>query len=445
MNLEVVFERAILLAATLSLLASCGGGGEQQITPAMPPAPPPAETIPFKLTDANIAATAGQTVALSEAILQTAQLVIDAIDQARINQVLASSSICPNGSPAHYTLTDKDNDGIPTTGDTIEVSYFHCYQNSVDDIIVGDMAITLSTPASSGDWLGNPSYSASVEFTPSFRVGPLKVNGSLNVAVVRNGLNSTLSASSTTDDDWAVTILADDGKEYKEAAHSIKVSKLLDYSSARAISDLSLVYQSQTLGGQLELDCPALSSYFGTYPDQGLIDVIGFNKDTIRLVPRVFPGNSTLDLYLYPAGNTNVPASAQAVDVWSEFNGGFLWWEPISHPTIYQVGYPSKELDLTDFSLLFARPTQGEAVAADEPMYLQFSHRLDTTRIPPVRLTTSNGTNVPASVEIDGARVTITSQQPLQAGAVYQLSFDGPFHDQNVSNVWLNQIIFVAA
>jgi hypothetical protein len=53
-----------------------------------------------------------------------------------------------------------------------------------------------------------------------------------------------------------------------------------------------------------------------------------------------------VDVYLFAGGNSMVSAVAQGADTWPNFSAGFLWWDALSQPTTYNVGYKSKELNL---------------------------------------------------------------------------------------------------
>ena len=451
MDLTLVFLPAVRAIGAIGvaslLLVGCGGGSGSGSSSSQVSPPPAPETVPFKLTGANMRATGELAVSFSEALLQVTQLVIDAIDQTRINQIAASTTICENGARANYTLTDQNNDGVPNAGDAIRVSYFSCYQSSIDDVANGDLVITLTNPASTTGWDGAKSYAATVQFQSGFGIGGLPIHGTLNVAAIRDGFKSTATATSTAADDWSV-VARINGVDYVEAAKSVQVSKLIDYIAARTYPSLSLTYQSQVLGGSLTINTKPtlpLSSYIGTYPDQGLIDITGANQDLLRFVPRVFPGNSTNDVYLYLAGNTQVTAVAQTTDSWSNFVSGFMWWDPRVQPTVMSQGYLSKELDLSDLSVLFSQPAQVGALIIDPPYYIQFSHQLDQTKLLPTpTLTTSNSTVIPVSMGVIGARVTIFPQQTLTRGDLYTLTFDAPFFDQNVSSISLNPMTFAA-
>lgn len=466
---------ASALFAGISLLSACGGGGgtssggtssaassssssvasssssstASSISSSSASSQAP-EAVPLKLTSSNLQPAGELAIGISEALLQTAQLAVDAIDQTRINGLIVSSSACANGSghSANYTLTDNDGNGKPSSGDTIRVSYTSCYQNGVDDWVNGDMVITLVAPAATTGWDGAPSYAAGIQFISPFTIGSLSqvstVSGTLNVAMVRSGLQSTVSAISSTADDWVTTVNIS-GKTYVEAAKAIQSSKLIDYSSARTYPTLSLTLQSQALGGSLKISTPTqLTGYFGTYPDQGRVEITGASQDLVRYVPRVYPGNSTVDIYLYSVGNTQIPATIQISDSWPNFTSGFLWWDPLTQPVVFAKGYLSKEFNGADFSVLFSNLKQNTSVqTAAAPLYFQFSHKLNISNLPTITLS-GPSTSIPISVSVDGARLTIIPQQPLQSGVQYSLLTYGSFFDQNVNGLQFNGIGFTA-
>jgi hypothetical protein len=432
--------QATLIAPAIiaSLLAACGGGGGSApaITPPTPPpsAPsPPPETIPVTLDSKNFALAAQLTVSVAEAVLQLGMLATDAADQVWASPHSSGSVPCLNGGTLDLAFTDSNADGLLNNGDTIRASFHQCYQSSVNDVVNGDLTVTLAAAAVTASLDGEPSYALDLQFVSPFTLGAGEsqstVSGDITVSLVRDSLTTTLGVASGASDNLNISVVVN-GTTYTEAPRSLKLNKKLDYSAATVELRLAMVYQSQALGGQMTLTTQDyLGGYFNTYPTIGFFNVAGAAPNVARLRAGgqfVIPGNdqSTVDL----SSDSFQTLISSQISPWASFTEGFLWWEPLSYPSVFPNGYAPLSLNVVtpQPALLFTRPVNQGTRPINLPIYLQYNVPIASVPAQFVMLSpvTPAGPNIPVSLSFQGARLVVTPQQPLQPGTIYDLSMD---------------------
>jgi hypothetical protein len=405
------------------------------MTPAVPPpsgtTPPPVETIPVALDSKNFALAAELTVTVAEGVLQLGMLATDSADQARVN---AQTSIpCVNGGTVDLSFIDANTDGQLNSGDVVHATFHHCYQSSVNDVVDGDLTLTLGAAAVTTSLDGEPSYAGDLQFIAPFTLGagtsPTTVSGAVKVSLVRDSLTMTLGVASSASDNLNISVVVN-GTTYNEAPRSLQLNKKLDFSAATVELRLAMVEQSQALGGQLTLTTQDyLGAYFNTYPTIGSFNVAGAAPNVARLRvggQTVIPGNdqSTVDL---SADGFQTLVSSQ-MSPWASFTEGFLWWEPLSNPSVYPNGYAPLSLNTVtpQPALLFSRPVNQGIRNVDLPIYFQYSVPIASAPAQSVMMSPVSppGPNIPVSLSFQGARLIVTPQLPLQPGTMYLVSLE---------------------
>jgi hypothetical protein len=439
-NESIPPTRALLRRSSMALaalaLTDCGGGGGGASTPVpSPPPPPPADTVPFALTTANYGPATELVATVSEAVLQIGQLATDAVDAVLAQPPSLTGIPCANGGTFDLAFTDKNGDGIPNSGDSIQATYHNCFQSSIDDVVNGELSLSLGAAAASVSMDGQPSYSLSLQFGTAFAVGSppaTGVSGSLAVSLVRDSLTTTLGTSSSTADNLNLSV-AVNGKTYVEGPRRLAFTKKLDYSSATYDLDLAMTYQSQALSGSLTLTTPAsMSGFFNTYPIIGGFEIAGAAPNATSLVvggTYVIPGNDQSTITL-SADNFQTTAASQ-INEWASFTLGFMWWDPLSYPGVYPNGYAPQSLStVTPFPAeLFMRPVASATWPANLPIFVQYNVPVPNPSGPLVATLTPvspAGASVPVTTSIQGARIVVTPQQALQSGTTYSFSLDPP-------------------
>lgn len=424
------------VALTTLALAACGGGGGGASTPAPSPPPlPPADTVPLALTTVNYGPATELVATVSEAVLQIGQLATDAVDAVLAHPPSLTGIACANGGTFDLVFTDKNGDGIPNSGDSIQATYHNCFQASIADVVNGELNISLGAAAASVSMDGLPSYGLSLQFGSGFAVGSppaTGVSGSLGVSLIRDSLTTTLDTSSSAADDLKLTVAAN-GTTYVEGPRSLVLTKKLDYGSATYDLDLGMIYQSEALGGSLTLATPAsVSGFFNTYPIIGSFDIAGATPNATSLTvggASVIPGNDQSTIALSANGFQTTVASQ--INEWASFTLGFMWWEPLSYPGVYPNGYaPQSQSTVTPFpAQLFMRPVAGATWPANLPIFVQYNVPVPSLTVPQIAMLTPvspAGASVPVTTSIPGARIVVTPLQALQSGTTYSFSLDPP-------------------
>ena len=418
-------------AVTASLLVACGGGGGSPTTssPAPASAPPSAETVPLTLDSKNFASATQLTVSVAEAVLQLGTLATDTTDQARGS--FQSTLPCLNGGTVDLSVTDANADGQLNSGDVIHAVFNQCYQSSVNDVVNGEITVTLGATTVSASLDGDPSYAVDLQFVSPFTLGTgtsqSTVSGAIEVTLVRASLTTTLGVTSSASDNLNISAVVN-GTTYTEAPRSLQLNKKLDYSAATVELRLAMTYQSQVLGGLVTLTTQNyLGGYFNTYPIIGLFNVTGAAPNVARLLVGGIPGNDQSTIQLSSDDFQTTLISSQTIP-WASFTEGYLWWEPLSYPNVYPNGYaPLSLLGATPFpALLFTRPIDQGTRAVNLPIYLQYNAPIATAPAQFVMLSpvTPTGSDIPITLSFEGARLIVTPQQALQPGTTYLLSVE---------------------
>jgi hypothetical protein len=370
-------------------------------------------------------------VTVAEAVLQLAQLAADAVDQMRANPQNSTALPCPNGGTLDLTLTDNNADGIPNDGDSVHATYHNCFQSSVDDVADGDVTVSLAAAPSTVSMDNQPSYVLNLQFGPSFVLGvapsTTTISGTLAVGLTRDSLTTTLAATSGASDDLSFS-LVQNGTTYVEAPRSLQLSKKLDYSSANFGLTLAMTYRSQVLGGTLTLTTPqSVEGFFNYYPIIGWFDIAGAAPNATRVMvggATVIPGNEQSTIHL-SADNFQSDTTSE-VSAWATFTAGFLWWEPLAYPGVYPNGYaPQSQSTVTPFpAVLFTRPVNNGMWPAALPIFVQYNTPVPNSPTPTASLfsVTPTSAGVPVTVSVQGARIVVTPQQPLQPGTTYSFN-----------------------
>jgi hypothetical protein len=395
--------------------------------------PPPPESIPIALDSKNFAPATQLTVTVAEAVLQLGMLATDAADQVWASPHSSGSVPCLNGGTLDLTFTDSNSDGQLNNGDTIRASFHQCYQSSVNDLVNGDVVVTLAAAAATASLDGEPSYTLNLQLVSPFTLGTGEsqstVSGDILVNLVRDSLTTILGVASSAADNLNISVVVN-GTTYTEAPRSLQLNKKLDYGAATVELRLAMVYRSQALGGQMTLTTQDyVGGYFNTYPTIGFFNAAGAAPNVARLRvggQYVIPGNdqSTVDL---SSDGFQTLISSQ-ISPWASFIEGFLWWEPLSYPSVFPNGYAPLSLNVVtpQAALLFTRPVNQGTRPVNLPIYLQYNVPIANAPAQFVMLSpvTPAGPDIPVSLSFQGARLVVTPQQPLQPGTIYDLSMD---------------------
>ena len=407
------------------LFSGCGGGGGGGGGGTPPAPPPPIETVPLVITAGTATDIGSLSISGGEGLLQLGEMAVDFAKRAAESSALSYSASCPNGGVLDALLIDPDQSGRPSPGDTVRVTLRDCYLNTLEDIGVGEFAFVLDAPASGA----RSAYSGTLTFSPGFGIvtqgsqDRLDIAGSLRVEWRLERLQTLIRVASTTADDLRFTAQVS-GLRKVERFHRIDASKTLRYDSARSLVRFSFTYDSQTLAGRLEVRTPSdFSAFFNTYPDQGRVTITGANNSQVLIEPN-FVVNSELARVRFDATGDGT-YEADSVSPWQQQTDGYLWWEPISVPASGQrVFYQTRAFNVNDFGILFTVPVSfgGERVSVRPEVVIQLTRELAAGTSLAFEFRTADGRgehNVPANVEIDGARISIVPQEQLEHGRSY--------------------------
>ncbi len=430
------------VAALCLLFCGCGGGGGGDagapggapvgVTPTPTPAPvptpvPPAatSTTPLAINSANTEDALLVAAVIGEWVLQLGQLGVDYTRLVNERAVVTFSAPCRGGGSADFALTDPDANRVPTAGDTLRVTLRDCYSPTLDDHSSGELTYVLSAPSAGG----GEAYAGTLTFGGGFLVGApqgdrVEVSGSVRVDWRAQPLTTELQMTAAASNDLALSVIADPDRA-TERVRAPVLSKTFDYSTARTTNRLGFVLESELLEGRIEVQTPTpLSSFFGTYPDAGLLRVNGNANARAEAAPDDFRATGELVRLATLTGDTGATVASRLVP-WNDLVEGFLWWEPAIGVSAPGAGHPASSRPLVPgFAALFRGPRQ--LLPVNSEIVLQFNQALSGAETFSFRLVPTSGSLAPGSSiattsRVVGSRIVIKPARQLSHGTIYSI------------------------
>lgn len=422
--------RTLFLGASMALLVvGCGGGGGGG-SPASPQDPAANSSAD---ADANTANAASEGLSIGDLLMGLAKYEVSASQSVLAAAGTANRGTCGDFSGAYeVNWADASGDGLPGVGDTISVRFTGCKILQTGSIMNGTVVITVT--AQSPGALGlSVDYGTGLSLIDVRDNNPSQVLGHMTIAWSDDGLTRQIAVTSSAQDDLKLTSVnpqESTGRVYTEQVKALTLRNTLSRETARASSRLGFQLISQFHGGTYTVATPvALSSYFNTYPDQGEVTVRSTATGAVATIKPMYKADgSELSYELDTNGDGKTDDSGYAQ--WSEFTTGVMWWgEVFGWPDTF-VFDNTHGYSTTAFEALQST-TSVQANAQFPVLAIQFSRPVDPAHLPTLRWRRQNldrgdpyfwgAEVVPATVHVQGAYLTVTSQQALQHGLTYQL------------------------
>jgi hypothetical protein len=365
---------------------------------------------------------------IAQKALSSSEFALMLIDEASfVLQKLDGTSLyrhpwnCENGEVT-YSLTDADQDGKLSIGDTASADYQECQTAATDGILRGHLSIAVSDV---DDFRGTDTvrYAGTVTadaLTVAYPGSYKALYGNLDFEFNRGIYESSIAAHGT----FTYRPLVQGGTTTDWQGLDILKTEL--YETATYTLDISGAIELEGYVGNASVASTAqLGGYLNTFPSTGTLAVTANDGSALRVTPGVAQLDAT-QISVDESGDGNF-ADLPGVIPWNDLNRGYLWWYELGSPRNYNI----KTFDLNDFSILNRRPffranRGSEIVGVNPEIRIQASRAVDPASAPAnaqMRLISFEWPFTPLvadlDVEVRGAMVFFRPLSQLTPGSAY--------------------------
>lgn len=413
-----VMARACVAAGVL-ILAACGGGGG---------ADTPAATggdAPLSLSPSNAAQASVEAMGFGGVALGLGQQAVDWIAAADAAGGDVVTTTCVSGGTQTVTLNDLDGNHRVSAGDRLLVQMNNCFLPPLDDAFDGTLTIDVAVPIAPLQQAGTITFGS--VFDVRVAGGSVRLGGGLRYEYAADRLAKSVRVASNTS---SFTITAYSGTRTIAAILTrLDATRTVRRDTARSTTTMQYHLASDALGGAVEVATSVpWSAWFDSYPDAGELSLIGAGATSASLRASSQGGA----LFEVRAGG----ALAGTVTAY-EASSGYLWsgtgWVTQSN-VLPGSSYNIWEASSIGFKQ-FSQPLVAVLQPSPGPLTWGYSRPLAAgtltsatfvqTRLPPGQ----NGApvNIPATLNIEGALLSVTPMTQLEPGAAYELVFDNSY------------------
>ncbi|WP_144006552.1 Ig-like domain-containing protein [Pelomonas sp. KK5] len=426
----VMGKPGTVLAIAL-LLGGCGGGGGSGSAPDEP-APTSASSRPLAMTATTASASAAVGMTYATVAMGLGQQALDWTAEAEAAAGLSITSPCPGGGSRSLVLADRDGNRRASPGDQLSVTLNNCYLPALQDAYSGTLNLDVTTAATTSARAGTLKFGAG--FGPLASDGQIRIMGALALEGSSDRLGQSLHITSASES-FAIrfTTAASAGasaQQQTEILTRLDATRQVRRDTARTSLTLAYHLSSELLGGSVDISTSTpWQAFFGSFPDTGEVQIVGASgSPAVQVRPPASNGYGTFQVLL--GGAAVEPVSIE------DASTSYLWsgapWLPIdpasTSPTPLQAASAIGFVNLSRPSTSGLQPTPGE-------LAWQYSRPLapDTLHTAVLRKTAGRAgvnwapTDIPATLRIDGALLSITPNSQLEPGSTYQIIFDNSF------------------
>ena len=410
------------MAFVLTLaLVGCGGGGSGGSDAGTPAPVTSSRDVPLQLTAANSAQATRQAFQFGGVTLSLAQLAVDWTALSDAAGGAPSTSACAAGGSLTVTLLDRDANHRVSVGDRLTITVDNCYLRPLEDSFSGTLTIDVTAPAPTQQQAGTINFGMQFDVSNT-GTSTIRLGGGLRYDYSADRLAHSIHVAST---GQRFTVFASQGStSYTEAMTQLDAARTVRRDTARAVTTMRLHLASDLLGGALDATTTTpWSAWFDSFPDAGELSVSGASGQTAQLQASV-TGSGTIDV-LFGGALVNQIAASDAVSpyLWSATD-----WFPAAGN---ELGYLTQPASALGFRLL-SQPTSTTLLPQSGALTWSYSRPLaagtlaNAMFVPTGSLPGQIGASVqvPATVVIEGALLSVTPTSQLVPGMNYDVWFD---------------------
>ena len=325
------------------------------------------------------------------------------------------SEACPFNGAADYDFSDADQNGIPSPGDSIRVTYRDCLVSLFQQTGSGTFLVTLEEPSEQST-IEDRYYAGRIDARALIQDLQSEINFQLHFGL--------LQESHRASGNLTVAIVVD-GVAYTERLVGLNVLKYTNLETARNEISAAGTLDSDILDGSIKLDSnESLSGFLNTYPDQGRFELQGASGSRVAAAPYNIHDSTLATIELDASGSGQFVELADR-PFWNSLTPDFTWsYEPSNQQYI-------RPFDPTDFWFVGGSPVRDETVSVTSSLRLQFSRAVDPATVPSSIRILRQLDDLPNLAEFDvetdirGAAIVLRPLQQLRHGSQYSYPLEG--------------------
>lgn len=405
--------RRVAVAMSCLVVAACGGGGGDA------PAPLPDREAPLSFSANNVVDVAGAALDYGGLALAVGQVAVDWIDALAQANVSDLTTACITGGTQRMRLTDRDGNARASPGDRIDVTLDACYLRPLDEAFYGSLAIELKAPGAAQRWAGELAFGGDFGLLPG--AVNVRIEGGLRIEYTADRLSKVVRVLSL---GQPFALYGQSGSTVlRDLVTGLDARREVRRDTARATTSMQYRLASDSLGGRIDVATTTpWRSWFECYPDAGELAITGAPGSTAGL--RAPPTGAMQIDVLLSGSSVGFVNGGEAVFLWS----GAGWLPPLQNGLGYVAGPPASNpfKQYTEPSMTVLRPNPA-------PLEWTYSRPLAAGAVSSAVFRRSfigpgepwSLAEIPATVSIEGAVLTVTPNAQLEPGDSYDLVFDG--------------------
>lgn len=405
--------RRATAALSCLVVAACGGGGGEA------PTVLPDREAPLSISASNVVDVAGAALDYGGLALAMGQVVVDWIDALAQANVSDLTTACITGGTQRVRLTDRDGNGRASAGDRIEVTLDACYLRPLDEAFYGSAAIELKAPGAAQRWAGELAFGDDFGLLPG--AVNVRIEGGLRIEYAADRLSKSVHVLSV---GQPFALFGQSGPTVlRDLVTGLDARREVRRDTARATTSMQYRLASDSLGGRIDVATSTpWRSWFECYPDAGELAITGASGSSAGL--RASPtGAMQIDVLLSGA-SAGFVNGGEAVFLWS----GAGWLPPLQNGLGYVASPPADNpfKQFTEPAVTTLRPNPA-------PLEWTYSRPLAAGAVSSAVFRRSfigpgepwAPAEIPATVTIEGAVLSVTPTAQLEPGDSYDLVIDG--------------------
>ena len=417
---EALWFRPCAAAALAAVVAACGGGGSG--SSAIAPPESSARETPLQLTAANARDAASLGFGFGTLALGLGQLAVDWTEELNSSGGPTVVRMCGGGGSLNLSLVDNDGNRRAGAGDRLNVSASNCFLKPLEGAFTGTLAIDLVQPGDGQVLVGAISLVSPLSNTSDgIAIG---LAGGVRFEHSANRLSKTIR---TTSSEQPFRILASSGSNSLENLVTLlDARREIRRDTARTATSVSLRLASDFAGGSVVVSTSSpWGSWFDTYPDTGTLTVSGASTTQVQL-RAASDGDGVVEVSLNGVAvgvmhvNDTAPLYPWSSTGWVPVDESTPPYEirPVSLRGFRNVTSPGSSLSPNPLALVWA---YSRPLAAGTLGSAAFMRQMEGPG------DSWASAFIPATVQIEGALLSVSPTSQLEPGNTYALVFDNQF------------------
>jgi hypothetical protein len=373
-------------------LYGCGGSNGSSSSVTATSQNPSSFSIQDKARDASLS-----VISVSESLIQIADLVSDIL-LFNSEIVNVSDQTCSNGGFYRLEHIDNDINNIISNGDEVNIRFSQCDVEALDDVLNGMLSLSIKTRYSDKKgYVGNADLSE-LEFVQNIVT---KFNGSI---IFKIEWSEFLRKYSIETSNKVNLIISNENYLYFD---NVKVERTLDYKLGKySVISSGTIKRADFDGSYSFSQTTPWAGYILELPYEGEVELKTSSNDIVKIS---VDGSDLI---------TIINNNGEQIDFWASLAEGAFWSQ------IDEYNMPGQIFSSGNFRFIdVLNKKQLANFSLLGKMNLAFNRSIDSILTTDINLIKGSSpyNQIPVNIQIDGAILTITPQQPLEPNSEYVL------------------------